>query len=118
MLYHPFLLHPLHYRVYWKVDVWDQWGSKCNSSPSYSWFESGLLGEDNKNNDVDWKGYWIEREDNPHYNYKNECRYYEDHPVPLFRKSFQLQYKSEFVQRVFSIHHMLLSLIYLTPLLL
>ena len=68
-------------RYFWKVITWNEKGepSECKK---YSWFETGLLTEN------DWKGEWIgdgttapERDED----------FYQKIPAPLFRKSFNTQ---------------------------
>jgi alpha-L-rhamnosidase len=67
-------------RYFWRVQVWDAEGR--TSEPSgICWWEMGLLSPD------DWTGFWIsDGSEQP----ATEEAFYEDDPVPLFRRSFHV----------------------------
>ncbi len=66
-------------RYYWKVRVYDQDGEASNWS-KVAWFETAML------DPADWKGSWINDGSVPP---EKEEKYYEDDPMPLFRKRFR-----------------------------
>ncbi len=67
-------------RVWWIVRVWNAEDIPSKfSQPAY--WEMGLLNEN------DWTGQWIHR---PEPEIKDEAELYNNHPAPLFRKTFAL----------------------------
>ncbi len=65
-------------RYYWKVRVWDQSGEASGWS-KVAWFETAMLSP------ADWKASWIHDGRTPP---DKDEEYYEDDPMPLFRKKF------------------------------
>lgn len=69
-------------RYYWKVRTWDQDGMvSAYSEPA--WFETGFFSAS------DWKAKWIGDGSVPP---ENDEGFYEKIPVPLFRKTFEVEH--------------------------
>jgi alpha-L-rhamnosidase len=67
-------------RCFWRVQVWDAEG-RISEPSGISWWEMGLLSPE------DWTGFWIsDGSEQP----ATEEAFYEDDPVPLFRRSFHV----------------------------
>lgn len=67
-------------RIWWRVRVWDKNdGQSAFSKPAF--FEAAIL------NPEDWKASWIKRSEPE---IKDESELYNEHPSPLFRKTFAL----------------------------
>ncbi len=64
-------------RYYWKVRIWDQNGNFSEYSDVH-WWETG----------PDWTADWISDNSTP---FEQPQTYFEDHPSPLLRKSFDLK---------------------------
>ena len=70
-------------RYYWKVKVYDEDGSASDWS-DVAWFETGLLSSS------DWKGKWI---GDGSVQFERDEDFYQDDPMPLFKKEFRLSKK-------------------------
>ena len=66
-------------RYYWKVRIWDQNGNISDYS-NIHWWETG----------PEWSAEWISDDSAP---FDQPETYFEDHPSPLLRKSFDLKEK-------------------------
>jgi alpha-L-rhamnosidase len=68
-------------RYYWRLKVYDNEG-KPSSWSEPNWFETAMLDQD------DWEGQWIS---DRRKQFDHDEEFYQDDPMPLFRKNFELK---------------------------